>query len=1048
MTRPHMIRADTMDLQDQNAPSAQDHSRQPSHPAPIGEGSAAPHQASTLKMVEQESTANQNQSPRSSTDEERDDDTDYNGHGRNPFSSSQDDDQQQNGGYDGMDSEDAELADAEGDDDLLDDDMDKISSSPSIEDGGCSLLPPLWPNRADSLQPLSTPPMTASPNSFFSSSSPYLATPEYFPLSEPVQNETSFAPEPMDFLTPQIIPQIVHVDEDNNDSDMPESYSPSSNGTDYEDERRDRVSPLMSEQLGLGYRSYLQPNHNQHFYDSHYDNDDDDFLDVDDTNLYNLLLPADDPLLDNSFDDAPISPISPVSSESSEFTPSWDEDDASNQDDDFSFSDSRFIDSGWGGECLQDTEDIDFEFVYALHTFVATVEGQANATKGDTMVLLDDSNSYWWLVRVVKDGSIGYLPAEHIETPTERLARLNKHRNIDLSQTMLGDNPEKSKNPLKKAMRRRTAKTVTFTAPTYVEASDVDYSSSEDDEPMYGDQEDPVESQVQEVEQETRGEMGVVEPLRVRDRRDGSPDKQRNSEDGFDRQGNAGAAKSRNGIVRNTDSFFKDDTVETKKISLTPKLLSDDSNGAADRDSNDKTRGSLDTFDKITADKTKDKKKDKKPGMLSGLFKRKDKKKSSEEDIEVIEKLSGESARSLGSKESLDSIHSQNQDSNKGARPPASQPQAKAQRQHSKLQKVPPDQTPGRNESSPSKSDPDPRPRAQPPQGILKTSQPQEEPAARGPQNGPPQRPPRSDERGNMQNQRPTVTLVTSNSNGGQQSASGQVPERSLSANSNNAKSPSSMKQMIAGQEAEPISAMDSFDSTPETEETNPLDSQSQSSENTRNWDKMQTTLSPITEGTTDTLLESPVEVSPVYPDGKGKEEAAAGDKVRELTTSTTTTMSPTTANSSRGASPLSSASSPSLISPTNMSHSHPTQPPLTIPKSGYSPIGSNLSHSPSPSTTPLSNSPPTPLNNAISPSSNWSDSSLRVYMDTTDDVKDLLIIVHDTGNVRPAGPDHPVTGGLFAEERKRLGEMGRRLDGLLEGWVGRRTRSPVRAQS
>jgi len=60
-----------------------------------------------------------------------------------------------------------------------------------------------------------------------------------------------------------------------------------------------------------------------------------------------------------------------------------------------------------GGECLREIEDIDSEFVYALHTFVATVEGQANATKGDTMVLLDDSNSYWWLVRVVKDGSIG-----------------------------------------------------------------------------------------------------------------------------------------------------------------------------------------------------------------------------------------------------------------------------------------------------------------------------------------------------------------------------------------------------------------------------------------------------------------------------------------------------------------------------------------------------------------------------------------------------------------------------------------------------------------
>lgn len=69
--------------------------------------------------------------------------------------------------------------------------------------------------------------------------------------------------------------------------------------------------------------------------------------------------------------------------------------------------DLKFIDSDLEGQCLRELEDIDFEFVYALHTFVATVEGQANATKGDTMVLLDDSNSYWWLVRVVKDSSIG-----------------------------------------------------------------------------------------------------------------------------------------------------------------------------------------------------------------------------------------------------------------------------------------------------------------------------------------------------------------------------------------------------------------------------------------------------------------------------------------------------------------------------------------------------------------------------------------------------------------------------------------------------------------
>lgn len=59
-------------------------------------------------------------------------------------------------------------------------------------------------------------------------------------------------------------------------------------------------------------------------------------------------------------------------------------------------------------------EDIDFEMVYALHTFTATVKGQANATKGEHMVLLDDSNSYWWLVRIVRDASIGKRPPKYI----------------------------------------------------------------------------------------------------------------------------------------------------------------------------------------------------------------------------------------------------------------------------------------------------------------------------------------------------------------------------------------------------------------------------------------------------------------------------------------------------------------------------------------------------------------------------------------------------------------------------------------------------------
>lgn len=227
------------------------------------------------------------------------------------------------------------------------------------------------------------------------------------------------------------------------------------------------------------------------------------------------------------------------------------------------------------------------------------------------MVLLDDSNSYWWLVRVVKDGSIGYLPAEHIETPTERLARLNKHRNVDLSATMLGDNNEKSKNPLKKAMRRRNAKTVNFGAPTYIDASDVDYSTDDDsehgdffndDETLDGEEED-VQEQAEDIvveplrpkaQKETPTEHADANGAEKQDLQRSSSDRRPSSEEFFETEGihtqlncpqnvfgthfyNAEptVSRSRNGTVRNTDSFFKDDTAEPKKISLTPNLLRD-----------------------------------------------------------------------------------------------------------------------------------------------------------------------------------------------------------------------------------------------------------------------------------------------------------------------------------------------------------------------------------------------------------------------------------------------------------------------------------------
>ena len=287
----------------------------------------------------------------------------------------------------GLNGGEGELGDVDADDGMDDDLMDKISSSPPIDDGGYPLPLP-WTTRRDSLPSTHVPeeqPPPLPPKHDDLSSSPFLSSPIHFPLmyqkkerdqplSEDYHQEGGYADDHGSELASENDCQLEALDED---------------------------SPITTRRRV----SHFHENIDDDLQDS-YDGD----FDLDD--FQHLLLPADDPLLDNSFDDAPLS-LSSSDSSSPQSTRSWDDRSPDRNDDDtqdISFSDdSRFIDSGWGGECLREIEDIDFEFVYALHTFVATVEGQANATKGDTMVLLDDSNSYWWLVRVVKDSSIGML---------------------------------------------------------------------------------------------------------------------------------------------------------------------------------------------------------------------------------------------------------------------------------------------------------------------------------------------------------------------------------------------------------------------------------------------------------------------------------------------------------------------------------------------------------------------------------------------------------------------------------------------------------------
>ncbi|CAO3698365.1 unnamed protein product [Rhizopus microsporus] len=132
-----------------------------------------------------------------------------------------------------------------------------------------------------------------------------------------------------------------------------------------------------------------------------------------------------------------------------------------------------------GSELSIPDADIDFDLVYALHTFSASVEGQATVVRGDALTLLDDSNSYWWLVKVLKTAEVGYIPAENIETPHERLARLNSHRNIEITRK---DNFDAfpvppSTNPTKTRKRVTLAKGVQYQSQIIFGSSD-----SEDDD--------------------------------------------------------------------------------------------------------------------------------------------------------------------------------------------------------------------------------------------------------------------------------------------------------------------------------------------------------------------------------------------------------------------------------------------------------------------------------------------------------------------------------------------------------------------------------------
>lgn len=581
---------------------------------------------------------------------------------------------------------------------------------------------------------------------------------------------------------------------------------------------------------------------------------------------------------------------------------------------------------------------------------------------------------------------------------------------------MLGDQSDKMKNPIKTAVRRRKARNVTFAAPTYVDYSDFDYSSEEEDgaeAELYAQQQAAIRRQT--IEEGADGdESAQVAPLRprsqqksaqagetVRSDADGesSPSRgNRSSEEIFGTNGVDGPKRRADGTVR--DSFFKDDSVETKKITLTPNLLRDDGTvrGSTDSDKGVRQRPSFDTLerelreDKKGKDKDKDKDKDRekdkdkkekeKKGGFRSLFSRRDKRSKSIGEEDSAEKRSMEVVVEAAEREPEDANDDYSADKM------ASSPQ----RSQGKLQKQQP-----RVEPSATRK---PEPALRESENLAEPLSFKNEAKLKNVSNVPPAsmrivEPEPQDVQDDAQKSRAFDAVRPSPGDDDQQGASIAGSTRSQRIDDKPARSRMELD------DSESDSGVDDYNATvrqisapkskpqeqPQTEKpgrpTIPgafpdsyISTQSAQSDSTITEGQGAGAAQPG-EQERERLSDSPIQVSPITPSGD-KPPGLMGD------------------NSSQEdhSSPVSSQSpSPELVDRDEAGRTHRNQDSITT----------------STSTTTVST---------------WNDTSLRAFFDSGSDIRDLLVVVYDKTDVEPVGSDHPVAGTLFKEQNAKLAEI------------------------
>lgn len=621
---------------------------------------------------------------------------------------------------------------------------------------------------------------------------------------------------------------------------------------------------------------------------------------------------------------------------------------------------------------------------------------------------------------------------------------------------MLGDQAEKAKNPIKTAMRRRKTKNVSFAAPTYVDYSDFDYDTEEEEaegELLAQQQQQQTQQQQQQAQQQQQQQVQTqastgnqasdadrekvddsakVAPLKPRAQKSvqlvepAKSDEQsaaaggkltgRTSEEIFETNGVEGPKKKADGTVR--DSFFKDDTVETKKITLTPNLLRDDGTTRASSDSLDRAIRQRPSFDKLEKELREDKKKGKdkkekdKKGGFRSLFSRKDKKQRGDDDEDSFGKRSMEAGTESGERASEDVGDPLGLESDG----------AGVQRNTSKLQKQQP-----RVEPSPSrKTGPVAREAGG---GGMDISTFLNEEKLKNVSNVPPASMRIVDPDADLFEDDPDPELDeavrSASMDDYKQKTSRQGPMRSQSADDKPSKTTVAKSRMQ-------IEDSDSDEKSFEDSATQPAPSKEQA--------PVQPESRPQPQFQPQPEREPQPEPEPEPEPQQQREQEQQQAKTQRPTLpgtfpdsymtvqSTESTSTITAEKATAPAQPSERLSeSPVQVSPITPSESHP--PALTGDNSSQEDHSSPVS-SPSPELIDREDISGAHRNqDSITTStsttvSTWNDTSLRAFFDSGSDIRDLLVVVYDKNDVEPVGPDHPVAGALFKEQNAKLAEI------------------------